>query len=170
LLLIVHVLEEYDQQWSGYRSSDLVASAGTTEKSSSKVFPAPRTRHARRLYFGKPITYDGSTLVSDLNIICYVLGGILAHCADENALKSYLNDAINEGLGLPKESDHIPSVHLDARKGYALVEFISIELTTACLELDGCIFGGAPLKVGRAKEYRPEMVATLASPLLKVWT
>ena len=43
-------------------------------------------------------------------------------------------------------------------KFFAFVELKTIELTTACLDLDGIVYHGAVLKVHRANEYKPELV------------
>lgn len=58
------------------------------------------------------------------------------------------------------ENDHsfVISVYMNQKKCYAFVELNSIELTTACLEMDGIIFKKVTLKIYRANEYRPDMV------------
>jgi arginase family enzyme len=48
------------------------------------------------------------------------------------------------------------------------VEFKSIELTTACLELDGLIYNGSVLKILRANEYKPELVPASTRPPIKL--
>ena len=61
------------------------------------------------------------------------------------------------------------SVYINHKKCFAFVELKSIELTTACLELDGIVYRNSVLKVQRANEYKPEAVATLgARPAIKL--
>jgi arginase family enzyme len=49
-------------------------------------------------------------------------------------------------------------VYINHKKCFAFVELKSIELTTACLELDGVVYRNSVLKVQRANEYKPEAV------------
>lgn len=61
------------------------------------------------------------------------------------------------------------SVYINHKKCFAFVELKSIELTTACLELDGIVYRNSVLKVQRANEYKPEAVAALgARPAIKL--
>jgi formiminoglutamase len=53
------------------------------------------------------------------------------------------------------------SVYINHKKCFAFVELKSIELTTACLELDGIVYRNSVLKVQRANEYKPEAVSNM---------
>jgi len=125
--------------WSGSDFDDVVLSPSTSHDSDftfvnnnhstrMKIIPSaitPQTRHARRIY----------------------VGGIpAAHC-DEEALKSFINSVICKGLGDDGDSSYVLSIYVHQQKCFAFVELNSIELTTACLELDGIIYRSTPLKV-----------------------
>jgi hypothetical protein len=94
------------------------------------------TRHARRIY----------------------VGGIPPNYSDEEELRNFFNKVIAKGLGIENDNSFVISVYMNQKKCYAFVEFSSIELTTACLEMDGIIFKKVTLKIYRANEYRPELV------------
>lgn len=94
------------------------------------------TRHARRIY----------------------VGGIPPNYSDEEELRNFFNKVISKGLGVENDNSYVISVYMNQKKCYAFVEFNSIELTTACLEMDGIIFKKVTLKIYRANEYRPELV------------
>ena len=111
--------------------------------------PAARqhTRHARRLYFG----------------------GIPVDYAEEEMFRTYLNSIISVGLEEENDYSYIISVYINPKKFFAFVELKSIELTTACLDLDGIIYHGSVLKVHRANEYKPELVQkTQSMPMIKL--
>lgn len=95
-----------------------------------------QTRHARRIY----------------------VGGIPPNYADEEALKTFLNSVISKGLGEQTDNSHVLSIYINQKKCFAFVELRSIELATACLDLDGIIFKKVVLKVLRANEYKPELI------------
>ena len=99
--------------------------------------PNQKTRHARRIYVGNlPDQY-----------------------ADEEALKAFLNNVISKGLGLTNYNiSYVLSMYINEKKGFAFVELPTMELTTACLELDGIIYKNSPLKILRANEYKPGMI------------
>lgn len=94
------------------------------------------TRHARRIY----------------------VGGIPPNYSDEEELRNFFNKVISKGLDVENDNSYVISVYMNQKKCYAFVEFNSIELTTACLEMDGIIFKKVTLKIYRANEYRPELV------------
>lgn len=93
-------------------------------------------RHARRIY----------------------LGGIPPNYADEEALKSFLNNVISKGLGEDNDQTYVVSIYINQKKCFAFVELKTVELATACLDLDGIIYKKVILKVLRAKEYQPELL------------
>ena len=105
-----------------------------------------QTRHARRLYFG----------------------GIPPQHADEDIFKLFLNSTIAQGLQEVNDSSYIVSLYINSKKCFAFVELKSIELTTACLELDGLIYRNSVLRVQRANEYKPELVHSLPRAPIKL--
>ena len=94
------------------------------------------TRHARRIY----------------------VGGIPPNYSDEDELRNFFCKVISKGLHIENDLSFVISVYMNQKKCYAFVEFNSIELTTACLEMDGIIFKKVTLKIYRANEYRPDLV------------
>jgi arginase family enzyme len=105
-----------------------------------------QTRHARRIY----------------------VGGIPAGFADEELLKAFLNNVISKGLNEENDNSYVLSVYINQKKFFAFVEFKSIDLTTACLELDGLIYHTSVLKILRANEYKPELVPSSGNPPVKL--
>lgn len=106
----------------------------------------PQTRHARRLY----------------------VGGLSPNNCDEDALKNFLNKVICNCIGDEIDSSYILSIYINRQKCFAFVELNSIELTTACLELDGILFLNSQLKILRANEYKPELLPTPCFPPIKL--
>jgi hypothetical protein len=125
--------------------------------SSSSLPPSSESqnsRHARRLY----------------------VGGIPPGHTNEEQLKFYLNEVIHKCLN---EQDTTPisssspspaaapppsfilSIYMNHKKCFAFIELVSIELATCCLELDGIIYLSSILKIQRANEYKPELVANV---------
>jgi hypothetical protein len=97
---------------------------------------AQQTRHARRIY----------------------IGGIPPNYTDEDGLRSFINQVVAQGLGEENDHSYVLSVYINHKKCFAFVELKSIELATACLELDGIIFRNIVLRILRANEYKPELV------------
>jgi hypothetical protein len=95
-----------------------------------------QSRHARRIY----------------------VGGFPPNYGDEEALKFFLNSVIAKGLGEPNDNSYVLSIYVNQKKCFAFVELRSIELATACLELDGIVYKKVALKVLRANEYKPELI------------
>jgi hypothetical protein len=106
----------------------------------------PQSRHARRLYVG---------------------GLNSSHC-DEESIKSFLNNVICTALGDDPDTAYILSIYVNQQKCFAFIELNSIELTTACLELDGILFQNSPLKILRANEYKPELLPPPMYPPIKL--
>lgn len=100
---------------------------------------AHETRHARRLY----------------------VGGIPSGQTSEEHLRTYLNEVISRCLGEDNNNSYIVSIYMNHKKCFAFVELKSIELTNACLELDGIIYCSSVLRIQRANEYKPELVGAL---------
>ncbi len=106
---------------------------------------AQLTRHARRIY----------------------VGGIPPNYADEEIIRNFLNSVISKGMGEENDGSYVISIYTNQKKCFAFVEVKSIELATACLDLDGIIFKKIVLKILRANEYKPELVtqAMLGKPI-----
>lgn len=105
------------------------------------------TRHARRIY----------------------AGGIPPR-ATELEIANFFNDVITRAM-LPARSDGPPviKIYLNVEKCYAFVEFNTIELTTAAMQLDGIKFdhptGSTIVRVRRPNDYRPEMLPPNIGPI-----
>jgi hypothetical protein len=92
------------------------------------------------------------------------IGNIPPSFADEELLKDFLNSVISRGLGEENVNSYIISLYVNEKKCFAFVEFNSVELTTACLELDGLLYHASALRVLRANEYKPELVPSSSGP------
>lgn len=133
----------FNLEYPGNTSNRLSASGYTvsaTSEARMKVYGAAnvpqQTRHARRIY----------------------IGGIPPNYTDEDGLRNFLNNVISQGLGEENDQSYVLSIYLNHKKCFAFVELKSIELATACLELDGIIFRNIVLHILRANEYKPELV------------
>lgn len=100
-----------------------------------------QTRHARRLYVGG---------IGDVN---------------EAEISEFFNDVIDRALGERQEGGAVVSVYINRERHFAFVELKSIELTTACMNLDGVSFRGQPLKIRRPNDYNPSTVPTDLGPI-----
>lgn len=116
-----------------------IPSSSSTSSDTMSSRTAHETRHARRLY----------------------VGGIPAGQTSEEHLRTYLNEVISRCLGEDNNNSYIVSIYMNHKKCFAFVELKSIELTNACLELDGIIYCSSVLRIQRANEYKPELVGTL---------
>lgn len=124
------------------KTSGLIAAVGGTTGAPGIAVPAfvpptpslQQTRHARRLYVGGvPDTTD-------------------------QALMAFFNERVQAALPEPTAGAAVVSVYLNLERKFAFVEFKTIELTTACLALDGLPFQHATLAVRRPSDYQPAMV------------
>lgn len=100
-----------------------------------------QTRHARRLYVGG---------IGEVN---------------ETEITEFFNDVIDRALGERQEGGAVVSVYINRERHFAFVELRTIELTTACMNLDGVSFRGMPLKVRRPNDYNPATVPTEVGPI-----
>lgn len=103
------------------------------------------SRHARRLY----------------------VGGLPSSCNEEQ-LKAFLNEVINVCLGEDLSVNNILSVYMNTKKCFAFIELKSIELATACMELDGIMCMSNILRIQRANEYKPELVSNMQRAQIKL--
>jgi len=100
-----------------------------------------QTRHARRLY----------------------VGGV--QNVTEEELKVFFNHIIDLALGEPTEGGPVLSVYINLERAFAFVELKSIELTTACMALDGLRFRDLQLKIRRPSDYNPALLAPSNEPI-----
>lgn len=95
------------------------------------------TRHARRVYVGNlPMGHT-----------------------QEDQVKDFLNEVISTCMDEDHTSGYVLSVYMNHKKCYAFVELSTVELTQACLDLDGILYRGSILKIQRANEYKPELLS-----------
>mmetsp|Transcript_16928 Transcript_16928/g.22374 ORF Transcript_16928/g.22374 Transcript_16928/m.22374 type:complete len:572 (-) Transcript_16928:367-2082(-) len=93
-----------------------------------------QTRHARRLY----------------------VGGV--QNVTEEDLKAFFTDVIGKALGPQSDGADVMSVYINLERAFAFVELRSIELTTACMALDGLRFRDLQLKIRRPSDYNPSLL------------
>lgn len=96
-----------------------------------------QTRHARRLYIGH-----------------------LPPHVTEQELHVFFRSAIEQALihKLQDGEDPILSVYINHERRFCFLEFKTVEMATACLELDGIdIHGKGKVKVKRPNDYNPAM-------------
>ncbi|RLN68674.1 hypothetical protein BBJ28_00007972, partial [Nothophytophthora sp. Chile5] len=105
------------------------------------AMPSGQTRHARRLYVGG-------------------IGEIT-----EPEITAFFNDVIDRALGEKQEGGAVVSVYINRERHFAFVELRTIELTTACMNLDGVAYRGQPLKIRRPNDYNPATVPKDLGPI-----
>ncbi|CAN0188453.1 unnamed protein product, partial [Phaeothamnion confervicola] len=99
-----------------------------------------QTRHARRLYVGSvPRVTDAE-------------------------LRDFFNNVIDRALGEAVEGGAVVNVYLNQERAFAFVEIKTVELTTACLQLDGLVFQDQQLKIRRPSDYNPALMPTKLEP------
>lgn len=108
--------------------------------------PSMQTRHARRLY----------------------VGGIPPRATDAEIIE-FFNDIILRAMA-PVRPSSVPVIktYMNVEKCYAFVEFCTVELTTACIQLDGIKFehptGTTVLRIRRPNDYRADLVPADTPP------
>eukprot|EP01038_Epipyxis_sp_PR26KG_P008271 gene8271-11196_t len=93
------------------------------------------------------------------------IGGIPPNYTTETELREFLNFVISKGLSEDMVRSYIVSLYVDTKKWFAFMEVGTVELATACLELDGIVFKKIILKCLRVNEYKPEMNITTGPPI-----
>jgi len=78
---------------------------------------------------------------------------------------TFFNEKVQAALPEPMAGGAVVSVYLNLERKFAFVEFKTIELTTACLALDGLVFQHASLAVRRPSDYQPQMVPASSTPV-----
>lgn len=100
------------------------------------------TRHARRIY----------------------VGGLEDRTA-EAEVKEFFNDVVEKATKKKEKGGHVISVYINKDRHFAFVELATMELATACMELDGIKFNGIPLKIRRPNDFNPSLVPKSTQPL-----
>ncbi|KAF1778924.1 Nucleotide-binding alpha-beta plait domain [Phytophthora cactorum] len=83
----------------------------------------------------------------------------------EPEITAFFNDVIDRALGEKQEGGSVVSVYINRERHFAFVELRSIELTTACMNLDGVSYNGQPLKIRRPNDYNPATVPKDLGPI-----
>mmetsp|Transcript_541 Transcript_541/g.815 ORF Transcript_541/g.815 Transcript_541/m.815 type:complete len:559 (-) Transcript_541:424-2100(-) len=100
-----------------------------------------QTRHARRLYVGN-----------------------LPPNLSEDSLQNFFREAIDKALVKKIDEDPILSVYINQERRFCFLEFKSVEMTSACMALDGInIMGRGKVKVKRPNDYNPSMAPISAN-------
>lgn len=109
------------------------------QQSAPRVDPNAATRHARRVYAGG-----------------------MPQQASEIEIETFFNTMIRRALVNPSiiQGNPVVKIYLNSDKCYAFVELQTIELCTACMQLDGMKFehytGTTTVRVRRPNDYRPD--------------
>ena len=105
-----------------------------------------QTKNARRLY----------------------VGGIPAG-TEELEVTRFFNDLITKATGGSEGACPVLSVYINHEKCFAFVELNSVELTTACCQLDGIEYkgklGNVIIRVRRPNDFRPELLPPPTRPI-----
>ena len=105
-----------------------------------------QTKNARRLY----------------------VGGIPAG-TEEIEITRFFNDLITKATGGTEGACPVLSVYINHEKCFAFVELNSVELTTACCQLDGIEYkgrlGNVIIRVRRPNDFRPELLPPPTRPI-----
>lgn len=123
------------------------AAVATSTANSNNPLQLQQTRHARRLYVG--------------NLPLHVT---------EDEIHQRFHQAIRTALGVPDNhnaafDDPIVSVYINQERRFCFLEFNTVELTTACLQLDGLDLRGQPVKIKRPNDYNEALALALAPTL-----
>jgi splicing factor U2AF subunit len=95
------------------------------------------TRHARRIYVGN-----------------------IADGTDETEIKNFFNYCIEQCLPIHGNipGGPVSTVYLNREKKFSFVELKTIEICSACFDLENIPFKGQPVKIKRPNDYKPELV------------
>jgi splicing factor U2AF subunit len=89
--------------------------------------------------------------------------GNLTQPTHDAELANYVNELLSRGYA---PGQHVVSAQVHAGKGFGFVELRTVELATACLQLDGVPFKGVPLRPRRPKDYNE---ALAPRPAVRGW-
>jgi splicing factor U2AF subunit len=114
----------------------------------------------------------GAALTSNLqqtkNARRLYVGGIPPG-ADEQEVARFFNDVITKATGGTEGLSPVLSVYINHEKFFAFVELNSVELTTACGQLDGIEYkgksGSVAVRVRRPNDFRPELLPAPTRPI-----
>jgi len=130
------LLEEMSKASSG------LATPAPQQQQLAAVIPQ-QTRHARRLYVGNLPEDVNEAEIQDFFLTCITIAS---------------------GSSTPLPGDPILSVYINRERRFAFVEFKTMEMTTACMALDGInINGKGIIKVKRPNDYNPSLAPPQAS-------
>ena len=103
-----------------------------------------QTRHARRLYIGNLDRNHG----------------------DEKEIQDFFETTIKSCLSEQDTPSNniLQSIYLNEGRGFAFIEFESIQLCTACIALNGLTWKGVPLRVKRPSDYDGSRVPPSTAP------
>lgn len=124
-------------------------SAGVPGVSSMSMSMQPQqTRHARRLYIGQ--------LADDLS---------------EGGVHDFFKDCITRAMGDDSSNssdDPILSVYINKERHFAFIEFKSMDITTACLSLNGInMLNRGKIIIKRPNDYNPSNAPAASAELLR---
>mmetsp|Transcript_13062 Transcript_13062/g.21156 ORF Transcript_13062/g.21156 Transcript_13062/m.21156 type:complete len:547 (+) Transcript_13062:151-1791(+) len=108
---------------------------------SAAVATLKETRHARRVYIGG---LDNVT---------------------EPEIQDFFSGILDAGLGDKLQGSPIISVYVNNEKHFAFVEVNSVELATACMQLDGIKYRKMGLRIRRPADYNPTIVPSSGKPI-----
>ena len=125
-----------------------------------------QTRHARRLYVGG--CGETSEDVRPAVALCWAPDSDPRVCACVQEMMRFFTDAITKVVKAPLSGPPVLSVYVNRERKFSFVEFSSIELATAGLNLDGIMYRGTALRVRRPNDYRPDLVPPPMGPPIQV--
>jgi len=130
--------------------------APSSSSSSSSAVQPQQTRHARRLYVGNiPDLSEDDVHTFFRNAICNSI--ILDPATNPNAASQKAQYVDN---------DPIISVYINRERRFVFLEFKTMEITSACLALDGIdVMGQGKVKVKRPNDYNAALAPPINSPL-----
>ena len=97
---------------------------------------AQQTRHARRLYIG-----NLPPMMSDAQI--------------QQVFTDAIRTALVSSDGANNDPNPILNIYMHNERRFCFIEFKTVEMTTACMALDGLTVQGQTLKVKRPNDYNP---------------
>ena len=126
---------------------------GTLHSSNPSTVQPQQTRHARRLYVGNiPDVSEGEVHDFFRNVIRDTI--ILDKHRGEELYHSHKSQYV--------ENDPIISVYINRERRFAFLEFKTMEITSALLELDGIdVLNRGKVKIKRPNDYNPALAPNM---------
>ncbi len=119
----------------GHDATAAVVAAATDKAGAAGAANLQASRHARRIYVGG-------------------IGNV-----QEQDIEDFFNSVMAKAYK-PVDGGAVLSVYINSVRRFAFVEFRTIEMTTAAMQLDGISYNGQPLKLRRPNDYNPDIVPT----------